>query len=238
MKKYWLLLLIQIFTLESKGQPIIDTIQSDKIIYELAFDSLPFWVDLKVRITPEDKRYSDSINKLLEKDYTQIFTMKRKKFIQRKSPDFTCDSCIYVAYFYKQTTYINSYDSSQLNKFSKKSNTQWPDSKIKFPPVILPFSIYKIDALTYVSLSQTKEFYTKEQEHFVDTINNRYLYEKYGNYYLGWFMFSRILYSIDHQYAFFFVSYNNYEFINIYCRKVDKEWRVEQVKVEDASILF
>jgi hypothetical protein len=208
----------------------ISDYQDDSRIYKMVLDTIPYLLDLKVEITPTKLKRIEALNELYAKDVTLYFEqLKRNMAIPyyRESPNFHCDTCIYVSYIYSFTTPMYVPNALKKSEFTLKNNISWSEDTLQ--SISFPYYDYQSPLIKYISLTdeRLKNMSSTESFHPIDSLN-RLLYTNYGNYYLGKLLFSRVLYSIDNQYAFLFVEYNKIIIGSFYFYKKTDKWKLMQ----------
>ena len=227
---FFFIILLNLIVFINSGSPK-DIRKSDYKIYSIILDTMTCFPELRVEITPEKLARHFFLNMLFENEdslYFTEFTKDLSKPFKNDTIDFTCDTCIYVAYLNFHTTIIYAHNFLKSSEYTLKNNINWPKDTLK--SVYLPFKEYNSKTIKYICLTnkRRKNLDYSLSQHPMDSLN-RLLYTNYGNYYVGDFVFSRILYSVDNQYAYTFVMYDGFKYFEFYFHKISDDWVLENI---------
>lgn len=230
MKKIQILVLILFLSSTTFAQKIsaIET-RYDSAIYQQLLDSMPDWIDVKIFGRPRlQTAFTDSIDKLLLTDTFFLFNGElRQKYMGERKPLDTlmygeCDSCRYVAYVFEPYYYTEKYYEFLRNEeFSKSRKIKWNKDFNRRQKIY----DYSSRNLTYLAMDpESKSIRINEAQSMVERDAD---FKNHGDYYIGWFAFSTIIYSRDFGYAFVLVNYNEYYVGGVYYKRVGDQWVVE-----------
>ncbi len=207
-------------------------IDSDRKIYGYVLDSLSHFKELRVDITPEKlMRYyflRDMFNKG-DSTYFKELNKDLSKPNKRDTLNFKCDTCVYVAYLQYNTSIMFANNYLRKSDFTLKNNIVWPSDTLKIKN--LPFKEYLSGTIKYICLTKrrSRNIDCSLGQHPMNK-KNELLFSDYGNYFIGDFTLSGILYSQDKKYAFVLVAYNMVTSFEFYFHKKNGNWVLENIK--------